>query len=156
MLVFDMGRTVAVVCSLALGLAACSPVPAALPPAPTAEPVTSAATGCSSNYCPVARSPYEVSVQTSPNPMAFLRPTTVTVQISDPAGKSLNDVSVSLFAAHTEDIHEDVGPVVAEHVADTMFRGQLILRKKGNYSIIASVHGPSGEGDHTFHLDTEY
>lgn len=88
--------------------------------------------------------------------MAFLRPTTFNVQIKDPAGKSLQDVSVVLYASHTEDIHEDVGPVTAEHVAENLFRGQLILRKKGNYNVTATVHGPSGEGEHVFHLDTEY
>jgi hypothetical protein len=88
--------------------------------------------------------------------MAFLRPTTFTIQLKDPRGISLQDVSVVLFATHTEDIHEDVGPVEAEHVAESTFRGQLILRKKGNYNVIATVHGPSGEGEHVFHLDTEY
>jgi hypothetical protein len=144
-----------------IAAAGCAPAPSvAVTPTVSAAPVVATpapvlAGLCGAAACPRPRSPYVVGMQTDPSPMVVLRPTTFILRITDPTGKPLNGLSVSLFAVHAEDIHEDVGPARAEQLDAGTFRAEMILRKYGNYTVIATLNGPSGEGEHVFNFDTQ-
>ena len=148
--------------SLAVALvwiAGCSPQSAApgtaVPVAATVQPTSVVKEICGAQACPEPPSPYRVTIQTRPTPMAVNRPTLFMVAVADPAGTPASGVQVSLFAAHAEDIHQDVGPAPASEAATGTYQVEMTLHERGDYTITATIEGPLGHGQHVFNVDTE-
>ena len=121
----------------------------AVPPTPAVMEI------CGAQACPEPPSPYRVMIQTRPTPMAVNRPTLFMVAVADAAGTPASGVQVSLFAAHAEDIHQDVGPAPASEDTTGTYQVEMTLHERGDYTITATIEGPLGHGQHVFNVDTE-
>jgi hypothetical protein len=86
--------------------------------------------------------------------MAVNRPTLFTVAIAEPSGSPAKGLNVSLFAAHAEDIHQDVGPMPAGEADPGTYKAEMTLHERGDYTVTATIQGPLGQGQHVFNIDT--